>query len=255
MRERLYRWARGGSGDAVSVAEEVTTPELVIYLLRRGALPWLRGVVVRVRLRRCGGRLFVGRRVRLLFARHVRAGRNVLIDDDVYLNGLSRDGVRIGNNVRLREHVWIQATSTLDQLGAGLEIGDGTYIGPRCILGAGGGIRIGRGVTLGASVHILAENHASRDADVPIAAQGVTREGIVVEDDVWIGNAAIVLDGVTIGKGAVIGAGAVVTRDVAPYSVVAGNPARVIGRREGEGSGVRGRGSEGHAHFHLPSVS
>jgi acetyltransferase-like isoleucine patch superfamily enzyme len=232
VKDRLYRWARGDAGKTAASPVQVGTIDLVTYLLRRGALPWLRGAIVRFRLRRCGGRLFVGRRVRLFFARQITAGRNVLIADDVYLNGLSRDGIRLGSDVRLREHVWIQATSTLDQPGVGLEIGDGTYIGPRCVLGAGGGIRIGRDVTFGAAVHVLAENHAFRDADLPISAQGVTRKGIVIDDGVWIGNAAIVLDGVTIGKGAVIGAGAVVTRDVAPYSIAAGNPARVIGHRE-----------------------
>jgi len=253
VKERLYRWARGVSGAHTSAPVQIGTIELVAYLLRRGALPWLRGSLVRVGLRRCGGRLFVGRRARLLFRRHVSVGHNVLIADDVYLNGLSRDGIRLGNNVRLREHVWIQATSTLDHLGAGLEIGDDTYIGPRCMLGAGGGIRIGRAVTLGAAVHVLAENHAFRNADVPISAQGVTRKGIRIEDDVWIGNAAIVLDGVTIRTGAVVGAGAVVTRDVAPYTVVAGNPARLIGQRQGAAAG--GQESERHAGFHLPTVS
>jgi acetyltransferase-like isoleucine patch superfamily enzyme len=59
----------------------------------------------------------------------------------------------------------------------------------------------------------------------------VTQQGIVIEDDVWIGNRATVLDGVRIGKGAVVGAASVVTKDVEPYTVVMGNPARVVSRR------------------------
>jgi acetyltransferase-like isoleucine patch superfamily enzyme len=169
----------------------------------------------------------------ILFPRYVSLGRNVYIGDGTWLSGLSTGGVRIGNHVRIREHVWIQATSRLDDPGVGLSIGEGTYIGPRCMLGAGGGVTIGRHVTMGAAIHLLAENHAFDDSSRPIRDQGVTRRGITVEDDVWIGNAAIVLDGVTIGRGAVIGAGTIVTQNVPPFAIAVGNPARVIGQRGG----------------------
>lgn len=207
---------------------EVGAAELVAYLWRRGLVPWARGWLYRPRFRSCGPRLRVGRQVRIEFPAYIRLGRSVSLGDFVFLSGLSRDGVELGDHVRLREHVWVQATSTLDHLGVGLRVGAGTYIGPRSVLGAGGGLTIGRGVTLGLGVHVLAENHAFDDPDRPIPEQGVTRRGIVIEDDVWIGNAAIVLDGVRIGRGAVIGAGAVVTHDVPPLAVVAGNPARIV---------------------------
>jgi acetyltransferase-like isoleucine patch superfamily enzyme len=77
-------------------------------------------------------------------------------------------------------------------------------------------------------VQILAVNHVFDDPSRPFIEQGITAEGITVEDDVWIGSGAILTDGVTVGKGAVIGAGSVVTRDVPSYTVVAGIPARVI---------------------------
>ena len=205
--------------------------ELVGYAWQRGGMPRLRGLILAMRLGACGGRLFAGRHVRVLFPRRMRTGRNVLIGDHSYISAYGRDGIEIGNDVSVREHAWVQVTSRLDQPGAGLTIGDGTYIGPRCVFGAGGGIRIGRRVLFGAGVELLAEDHVFPDPDEPIAAQGVKRRGITVEDDAWIGNSAIVLDGVTIGKGAVIGAGAVVTRDVPPGSIAAGNPARVIRTR------------------------
>jgi acetyltransferase-like isoleucine patch superfamily enzyme len=183
------------------------------------------------RLGACAGGLFVGRHVRVLFPRRMRAGRRVFIGDNAYINAFGRDGIEIGNNVSIREHAWIQITSRLDQPGAGIRIGDDTYIGPRCILGAGGGIRIGARVLFGAGVQLLAEDHMFQDPEAPIREQGVARRGIVVEDDAWLGNAVIVLDGVTIGKGAVIGAGAIVTRDVPSGMIAAGNPARVIRAR------------------------
>jgi acetyltransferase-like isoleucine patch superfamily enzyme len=77
-------------------------------------------------------------------------------------------------------------------------------------------------------VQMLAVNHIFEDSSRPFVDQGITAQGITVEDDVWIGSGAIVTDGVTIGQGAVVAAGAVVTRDVPPRTVVAGSPARVI---------------------------
>ncbi|MDQ3168781.1 MAG: acyltransferase [Acidobacteriota bacterium] len=212
---------------------EASWGELAAYAWQRGGPSRLRGLLLGLRLGACGGRLFAGRRTRILFPRRLRVGRDVFIGDDAFISAFGREGITIGNGVSLREYAWVQVTSRLDRPGVGLQIGDGTYIGPRSVLGAGGGIRIGRKVLFGAGVHLLAENHAF-DAGGAVSDQGVTRRGIVVEDGAWIGNGAIVLDGVTIGEGAVIGAGSVVTRDVPAGVVAAGNPARVLRSRADE---------------------
>jgi len=78
-------------------------------------------------------------------------------------------------------------------------------------------------------------NHVVDDPTRPFVEQGITAEGIAIEDDVWIGSGAIVTDGVTVGKGAVVAAGSVVTRDVAPHTIVGGVPARVL-RAVGQGN-------------------
>src|SRR5206468_4573393 len=145
----------------------------------------LGGLVNAWRLGRLGGRCLLGRRVRIEFAHHIHAGRNTFIGDDSYVNGYATNGVVLGDDVRLREGAWIQATSRLDDPGVGLTIGHGTYIGPRCVLGAGGGIVIGSRATFGAGVQLLAENHEFRDGTRLIQDQGVTRLGISVGDDVW----------------------------------------------------------------------
>jgi acetyltransferase-like isoleucine patch superfamily enzyme len=82
-------------------------------------------------------------------------------------------------------------------------------------------------------VQILAVNHVFDDPARPFVEQGITAEGIAIEDDVWIGAGAIVTDGVRIGQGAVVAAGAVVTEDVPPHTVVAGVPARVVREIDG----------------------
>ena len=231
----LYRKAYGKYVPHRGDPEEIplTTRELVLHLLRKGGPARLRGLLWRWRVKKCGRRLYVGRRVRIEFPRFLTMGSDCFIADGVYLNALSLEGYRLGDHVRLREGLWTQATSALGDPGVGLWIGDNTYIGPMCILGAGGGLEIGSDVTIGANVDILAENHVFSDATKKINEQPVSRKGIRVGDDCWIGNRAIILDGVSVGKGSVIGAGAVVTEDLPEYSVAAGVPARVI-RKRGE---------------------
>ncbi len=230
LKSRLYTMAIGRPV-SLKAPIDVSWGELLQFLWARGGWARLRGLLMAYRLGACGGRLFVGARTRMLFPRRLSVGTNVAIGDDSYVNAFATSGMRFGDHVRIREGAWIQATSALDEPGVGLTIGSHTYIGPRCLLGAGGGIRIGTRVNFGAGVHLLAENHNFRDGSKPIQEQGVTRSGITVGDDVWIGNQVIVLDGVTIGDGAVVGAGSVVTHDVDPRMIVIGNPARVVGQR------------------------
>lgn len=111
---------------------------------------------------------------------------------------------------------------------AGITIGERSLIGEACVLRGQGGITIGNDVYLAPLVQILAVNHVYNDTTRPISHQGITAQGIVVEDGAWIGGSAIILDGVRIGCNAVVGAGAVVTKDVPPYTIVVGNPARIV---------------------------
>ena len=113
---------------------------------------------------------------------------------------------------------------------ARIEIGDGTYLGSRVVLRAGLGIRLGRYVTVAANVVLSSDpGHpldpvARRTQAAPLA----DLRQLVVENDVWIAEGATLLGGITVGEGAIVGAHAVVTKDVPPRTVVAGNPARVV---------------------------
>jgi acetyltransferase-like isoleucine patch superfamily enzyme len=111
---------------------------------------------------------------------------------------------------------------------SGISIGRDSLIGEYSVIRGQGGVKIGNRVYTSPFTQIIAVNHVFDDPNRPFVEQGITAEGIVIEDDVWLGAGAIVTDGVTIGKGAVIAAGAVVTKDVAPYTVVGGVPAKPI---------------------------
>lgn len=130
-------------------------------------------------------------------------GTAVLIQPDVTILYAS-SGLYIGNNCFINRGTWIVALGTI-------KIGDNVVIGPYTVL--------------------TSANHGYDLLDRPIRQQRDVLKPIVIEDDVWIGAHAVVLPGVTIGKGSVIGAGAVVTSDIPAYSVAVGIPARVIKSR------------------------
>ncbi len=114
-----------------------------------------------------------------------------------------------------------------------LKMGCNGYVGPFSILRGDGGLEIGCDVLISPQVVIMTANHAFEDCMHPIRQQGDVREAVVIEDDVWLGTGVKVMAGVRIGRGAVVAAGAVVTKDVPPFAVVGGVPARLIRFRQG----------------------
>jgi acetyltransferase-like isoleucine patch superfamily enzyme len=110
-------------------------------------------------------------------------------------------------------------------------IGNNCSVNPYTILYGHGGLTIGNWVRIAAHTTMIPANHIFADRSQPISKQGLTRQGIVIEDDVWVGANATVLDGAHISAGCVIAAGAVVKGRTEPFGVYAGVPARLIGMR------------------------
>lgn len=118
--------------------------------------------------------------------------------------------------------------------GPQVSLGNYSGLGSRCELY--GEVTIGEYVMIGPETVVYTTGHRFDRLDVPIGKQGsIGIKPVVIGNDVWIGRRVIIMPGVTIGDGCVIGAGAVVTKDVPPYSVAGGVPARIIrSRKEGE---------------------
>ena len=166
-------------------------------------------------------------RLKLRLATHVEVGSTSQVAPSAVFATEYRDGERIVVGERCQIHRGV----VLATYGGSIELGDDVSINPYSVLYGHGGVRVGSYVRIATHVVIVAANHVYEDETVPIALQPLTRSGIEIEDDVWIGAHATVLDGVRIGHGSVVAAGAVVTRSVPPSAVVAGVPARPIGSR------------------------
>jgi len=175
--------------------------------------------------------------VRLRFASLIRLGEGVYLDEGVYLHACPA-GIAIGARSMVMCRGILHVYNFRGLPHAGIRIGADSLIGEMNVLRGQGGIDIGDRVFTSPMVQILAVNHVFADPTRPFVEQGITAQGIVIEDDVWVGAGAVICDGVRVGRGSVIGAGAVVTRDVPPHSVVAGVPAKVVKTITGEAVGT-----------------
>ncbi|MBN1976915.1 MAG: acyltransferase [Anaerolineae bacterium] len=165
--------------------------------------------------------------VRVRFANNVRLAKGVYLDEGVYLHACP-GGIEIGENTFVMHRAELHVYNFRDLPKAGIKIGSDSLIGEYCVIRGPGGVNIGDRVYLSPAVHIYSSNHECGDPDVCFIDQGITAKGVTIEDECWIGAMAVVLDGVTIGRRSVVAAGAVVTKDVPPHSLVAGVPAKVI---------------------------
>jgi galactoside O-acetyltransferase len=163
---------------------------------------------------------------RVSIGSHCRIARKAL----VRANTNNQRGISIGNHVSVQENVLINANR------GHVVIGDHSWLGPGTVVYGNGGVEIGRDVMVASHCAINTVSHHFDRTDIPMNRQGTYCDPIVLEDDVWIGTAAVILQGVRIGRGSIIGAGAVVTRDIPPYSIAVGVPARVTGSRLKEGN-------------------
>ncbi len=165
--------------------------------------------------------------VRLRFANHIHLGHGVYLDQGTYLHA-TPNGIRIGARSIVMHGAVLHVYNFRGIPHSGITIGEDCLIGEYSVIRGQGGVTIGKRVYTSPFTQIIAVNHVFEDPARPFIEQGLTAEGIVIEDDVWLGAGAVITDGVRVGAGAVVAAGAVVTKDVPPHTVVGGVPAKII---------------------------
>jgi acetyltransferase-like isoleucine patch superfamily enzyme len=156
--------------------------------------------------------------------RFAALGSNVVFEAGVLV--FHAETIRVGSNVYVGHNTILKGYFRRE-----LVIGNDTWIGQQCFMHSAGGLSIGNRVGVGPGVRIITSYHKEEWPNVPILFSDLEFEEVVIEDDCDVGVGAIILPGVRVGKGSQVGAGAVVSQNVEPYSVVAGVPARLLRRR------------------------
>ncbi|WP_281350458.1 acyltransferase [Roseovarius bejariae] len=151
-----------------------------------------------------------------------RAGKRGSFGRNIRFHGDLR--IELGEQVAIRDGCQFGGNGTL-------RVGDRTAINAECILTALDSIEIGSDVMLAPRVYILDVDHRFTDRSIPISKQGYDVAPVTIGDGAWIGTGAVITKGVTIGEGAIVGANSVVTRDIPPFTIAAGLPARPIKKR------------------------
>ncbi|MDD3925973.1 MAG: acyltransferase, partial [bacterium] len=195
-----------------------------------GSIPGAAGFFLRSRIYpglmgRVGRKVFFGRDMVLRHPQKICLGNSVYCDDYTVLDAKGSDnrGISVGDNVI------IGRATVLSCKNGDIEIGENTNIAMNCFIQSSKRVVIGANVLIAPYCYLIGGgSHRHDRTDIPIMAQGQQVRELVIGDDVWLGAGVKVMDGLTIGSGSIIGAGAVVTRDIPPYSIAVGMPARVI---------------------------
>ena len=206
--------------------------ELIITLFSNipGALGFvLRKIFFKKLFKKIGNGVVFGRNMMIRHPQKIKIGNNVVFDDNSVIDakGENNNGITLGNNVL------IGRGTTISCKGGDIEIGNYTNIGPLNTIISESKIVIGEYVFTAGHLYMIAGgNHTFERKDIPIWKQpSISKGGIIIEDDVWIGASATILDGVKIRTGSIIGAATLVHRKMPAYSVAIGNPAQIIKKR------------------------
>jgi acetyltransferase-like isoleucine patch superfamily enzyme len=157
--------------------------------------------------------------------RKVTIGNNTVIHKGAILNVKHGGSITVGSDCEIHHGVFLAS------YGGEIRLGNNCSLNPYCVVYGHGGLYIGNHVRVATQTVIVPANHVFMDASKLIGEQGLTRQGITIGNDVWIGAGVKVLDGITIAEGAVIAAGTVVNKSIETYEVHAGVPNKTITKR------------------------
>lgn len=153
-----------------------------------------------------------------------KIGKNEIFEDGVLV--FHPENISIGDDVYIGHNTVLEGYYKNEMI-----IGDHTWIGQGCFLHSAGGIEIGKAAGLAPMVRIITSAHKEYDLSKPLIFCDLEFGKVIIEDGCDIGVGTVILPGVKIGEGSIVGAGSVVTADIEPYTVVAGNPAKVLRKR------------------------
>lgn len=176
-----------------------------------------------------GSGLILGRGLVVRHPGKISFGDNVAVDDYVFLDGggSGDKGIILGDGVIISRNCVVQGKT------GAVVFGDRVDVGCNCVFSSVAGISVGSSTIIAGNCYLGGGRYYHGNLDTAIMDQGgYSRGPLTIGKNSWIGAGATILDGVSVGEGAIIGAGSVVTRDVVPFAIVAGVPAKVIGIRQ-----------------------
>jgi acetyltransferase-like isoleucine patch superfamily enzyme len=175
--------------------------------------------------------MLLGTGVRFFNISKIQWGKFLKLGAHVYVSALAKEGITFGNHVGIGAFSRIIVSTSLNDIGKFIRIGSNVGIGEYAYLGGAGGLAIGDDTIVGQYFSCHPENHQYGEVESLIRNQGVTRKGIQIGRNCWIGSKVTILDGVTIGDGCVVAAGAVVTQSFPGNCILGGVPAKLIRER------------------------
>jgi len=173
-------------------------------------------------------KVFLGKSVTIFNKRNILLGNNVNIGDYVKLYALGEEPLILGDNVNIGSFSQLVISTTFNIPGKFIKIGNHVGIGEFSYLGGAGGLEIGNNTIIGQYFSAHPENHNYENTELLIREQGVSRKGIKVGSNCWIGAKVTLLDGVHIGNNCIVAAGSIVTKSFSDNLVIGGVPAKVL---------------------------
>ncbi len=193
----------------------------------------IRGLKVLLFLKNPKGML-LGKGVTFFNISKIHYGKFLRLGNQVYVSALSKNGIQFGDNVSIGAFSRVIVSTSLNEIGDKISIGNNVGIGEFAYLGGAGSLEIGDECIIGQYLSCHPENHNYQDTTISIRHQGVTRKGIKIGKNCWIGSKVTILDGVEIGNGSIIAAGTVVNKSFPENSIIGGVPAKLLKTRTHE---------------------
>lgn len=208
-------------GREIILDEKVST-SYILHLSMIKGISLLRGLLFVRKF------IFVGKGVNIYASRQFFADKGVEIGPYCQIDCLSHKGLFIGRGSKVGGFSVLKVSGTLADLGQSITLGNNVGIGEYAHIGGASDVFVGDNTIAGAYLSIHPENHIFADPSVPIRLQGITREGVKIGGNCWLGAKVTFLDGSSVGEGCVVAAGAVVTKKFGDHLVIGGVPAKIL---------------------------